>query len=128
MILNVKCKDCPEPTKFVTGFWDGKDETHGCLYDCKNTDCIIKALMDAAATQIAQEQAKIQEVNGENGIYAGKLAALRRDAHVSTRKMAEIAGCGVAEYSAYEHERKLFPIDIYQTCMEYVKRKGPCKC
>ena len=39
MAINAKCNDCEEPTKYVVGFFDGKNGIHGCLYDCHNEEC-----------------------------------------------------------------------------------------
>lgn len=38
MAINAKCNDCNEPTKYVVGFFDGKNGIHGCLYDCHNEE------------------------------------------------------------------------------------------
>ena len=29
MVINAKCNDCKEPTKYVVGFFDGKNGIHG---------------------------------------------------------------------------------------------------
>lgn len=36
-------------------------------------------------------------------------------------KMAKTINCGCAEYSSYEHERKPFPKELYQKCLNYLK-------
>lgn len=59
-------------------------------------------------------------MNGDKDMYAGYIAALRRDAKVSMFKMAQIAGCSSADYSAYEHERKEFDSEVYRKCKEYL--------
>ena len=120
MAINAKCNDCKEPTKYVVGFFDGKNGIHGCLYDCHNEECAIKQIMEVSASKDIQERAKIQIANGNNGMYAGYIAALRRDAKVSMFKMAQIADCDLAEYSAYEHERKEFDPEVYRKCKEYL--------
>jgi len=120
MAINAKCNDCKEPTKYVVGFFDGKNGIHGCLYDCHNEECAIKQIMEVSASKDIQERAKIQIANGNNGMYAGYIAALRRDAKVPMFKMAQIADCDPAEYSAYEHERKEFDPEVYRKCKEYL--------
>lgn len=75
-----------------------------------------------SASKDIQERAKIQIANGNKGMHAGYIAALRRDAKVSMFKMAQIAGCSSAEYSAYEHERKEFDPKVYQRCKEYLNK------
>lgn len=122
MAINAKCNDCEEPTKYVVGFFDGKNGIHGCLYDCHNEECPIKQIMEVSASKDLQERAKIQIANGNKGMYAGYIAALRRDAKVSMFKMAQIADCDPAEYSAYEKERKEFDPEVYRKCVEYLKK------
>lgn len=121
MAINAKCRDCNESTKYVVGFFDGRN-AHGCLYDCHNEDCEIKQIMEVSASKDIQERAKIQIVNGNKGMYAGYIAALRRDTKVPMYKMAQIAGCDPAEYSAYEHERKEFNPEVYRRCKEYLDK------
>lgn len=94
MVLNAKCKDCKESTKYVVGFFDGRN-AQGCLYDCHNEDCEIKQIMEVSASKDIQERAKIQIVNGNNGMYAGYIAALRRDAKVTMFKMAQYSGISI---------------------------------
>lgn len=65
---------------------------------------------------------EIQLANGDKDMYAGYIAALRRDAKVSMFKMAQIADCDPAEYSAYEHERKEFDPEVYWKCKEYLDK------
>ena len=59
--------------------------------------------------------------NCQKGMYAGYIAALRRDARITLYEMSKIAGCSPAEYSAYEHERKEFDPEVYRKCEEYLK-------
>lgn len=85
-------------------------------------ECTIKQIMEASASKDIQEMARIQLANGDKGMYAGYIAALRRDAKVSMFKMAQIAGCSSADYSAYEHERKEFDPEVYWKCKEYLDK------
>lgn len=41
---------------------------------------------------------------------------------MSMFKMAQIADCDPAEYSAYEHERKEFDPEVYWKCKEYLDK------
>lgn len=54
MAINAKCNDCEEPTKYVVGFFDGKNGIHGCLYDCHNEECPIKQIMEVSASKDLQ--------------------------------------------------------------------------
>lgn len=70
-----------------------------------------------------QKSMKIQEINGKHGMYAEKIAALRRNSKITMMKMSQIARCSPAEYSAYEHERKPFDPEVYKKCKAYVRRE-----
>lgn len=120
MLINRECIDCEEPTKFVVGFYDGPKWNHGCLFDCKNSSCSLNQIFRLAESENIQKSMKIQEINGKHGIYAGKIAALRRNSKITMRKMSQIAGCSPAEYSAYEHERKPFDPEVYKKCKAYL--------
>lgn len=88
MVINAKCNDCKEPTKYVVGFFDGRNDIHGCLYGCNNEECTIKQIKELSASKEIQQREKIQFANGDKDMYAGYIAALRRDAKVSMFKMA----------------------------------------
>ena len=121
MFINAKCNTCSEPTKYVTGFWDGENGEHGCLHDCKNTECLVNQLHKISESQAMKDRMHIQELNGAKGMYAGYIAAKRKYARIPMYKMAQISGCSPAEYSAYEHERKEFDPEVYRKCVEYLK-------
>lgn len=120
MLINRKCEHCNEPSKRVVGFWDGARGKNGFLYDCENGKCGVRQLIKATETKAMQERIKIQNINSQKGMYAGYIAALRRDAKISMMEMSKIAGCNPAEYSAYEHERKPFDEEAYRKCEEYL--------
>lgn len=129
MILNGKCNACKEPTKYVAGFFDGLRGRHGCLFDCKNERCEVYQVKRFTESEAVEERIKIQNLNSQKGMYAGYIAALRKDAKITMMKMAQIAGCGPAEYSSYEHERKEFNPEIYRKCEKYLKEKeGGGRC
>ena len=91
MVLNSKCNTCKEPTKFVVGFYDGP-RSKGCVYDCKNKECGVYQIRRFSESKEVQDRIKIQNLNSQNGMYAGYIAALRRDAKISMMKMSRIAG------------------------------------
>ena len=123
MVVNAKCNSCKEPTKFVVGFYDGSKGKHGCLIDCKNVKCDIYQLKRIGESEAIEKRIQIQNLNSQNGMYAGYIAALRKDAKVTVIEMAKVAGCGLAEYSSYEHERKEFDPEVYKKCERYLKGK-----
>ena len=112
MLLNTKCERCNEPTKHVVGFWDGENGKSGFVHDCENEKCEVRQLIKVTETKAMQERFRIQNLNSRKRMYAGYIAALRKDAKISMMEMSKIAGCSPAEYSAYEHERKPFD-DVY---------------
>lgn len=122
MLINLKCDACKEPSKYVTGFYDGKKGKHGVLYDCKNELCEVNQLMRAAEAEDIQKRLEVQDMNSQREISAGYVAAKRRDARLTMMQMSQIGGCSSAEYSAYEHERKPFDLEVYKKCIDYLKR------
>ena len=103
MLLNTKCERCNEPTKHVVGFWDGENGKSGFVHDCENEKCEVRQLIKVTETKAMQERFRIQNLNSRKRMYAGYIAALRKDAKISMMEMSKIAGCSPAEYSAYEH-------------------------
>lgn len=93
------------------------------MFDCNNKVCEVYQIRRFTESKEVQDRIKIQNLNSQDGMYAGYIAALRRDAKISMMKMSKIAGCSLAEYSSYEHERKEFDTEIYQKCEKYLKEK-----
>ncbi|WP_337934189.1 helix-turn-helix transcriptional regulator [Enterocloster sp.] len=120
MLINTKCERCNEPTKHVVGFWDGENGKSGFVHDCENEKCEVRQLIKDTETKAMQERFRIQNLNSRKRMYAGYIAALRKDAKISMMEMSKIAGCSPAEYSAYEHERKPFDEEAYKKCEEYL--------
>ena len=127
MVVNAKCNPCKEPTKYVVGFFDGPRGRHGCLFDCKNERCEVYQVKRFTESEAVKERIKIQNLNSQKGMYAGYIAALRKDAKITMMKMSQIAGCSPAEYSSYEHERKEFDPEIYRKCEKYLKENMDCQ-
>ena len=107
--------------KICNWIFDGDKGKHGCLYDCKNTECVVNQLHRISESKAMKDRMHIQELNGAKEMYAGYIAVKRKDARVSMYKIAQIAGCSPAEYRAYEHERKEFDPEVYRKCVEYLK-------
>ena len=96
MSVNARCVGCKEPTKFVAGFYDGPRGEHGCFYDCENEACAVNQILRCAESKEAQKMMQIQEDNGRLGMYAGEIAALRKDAGLTIMQMSQMAGCSPA--------------------------------
>ena len=122
MLINAKCNDCKEPSKFPVGFWDGKNDRHGCLYDCKNTDCEIKIMLDALAKQRENECSVVVKVNFENTIVAKNITIARRLKHITIHELSVMTGISCADLSAYENERKAIPVTHYENIMESISK------
>lgn len=80
MLLNTKCERCNEPTKHVVGFWDGENGKSGFVHDCENEKCEVRQLIKVTETKAMQERFRIQNLNSRKRMYAGYIAALRKDA------------------------------------------------
>ena len=124
MEIYEKCNTCADPTKRPVGFWDGADGTHGCLYDCSNDACEVYKRNKQKDREAEQRRLTVRVENTKNGIDVKHLVDLRKEQKISIRKMTEIAGCSAAEYSAYEHEREVFPTEVYRKCMNYMTQAG----
>lgn len=92
MLLNTKCERCNEPTKHVVGFWDGENGKSGFVHDCENEKCEVRQLIKVTETKAMQERFRIQNLNSRKRMYAGYIAALRKDAKISMMEMSKIAG------------------------------------
>lgn len=122
MKFDVSCDDCNEPSKYVTGFWDGENDSHGCFYDCMNQECKVRQNIAKVELENAQKKRDVQNENFRRGISAIHIITLRRDAGLTMMQMSQVAGCSPAEYSAYEHERDAFDPVVYWRAMKYLKR------
>lgn len=124
MVINIdaECEKCNDPTKRPVGFWDGTFG-HGCIYDCENHDCEMKVLKEITANEAIRTRERVQKANGRRGMFAGYIAAKRRDAKVSLYTLSGITGCTPVEYSNFEHERREFPEKVYRKGMAYLEKR-----
>lgn len=120
--INAECEKCNDSTKRPIGFWDGANGKHGYIYECKNRNCETKQLKELTERVAKENKERVQEENGRKGMYAGYIAAKRRDARVSKCTLAKITGCTPGEYSAYENEQRAFPDKIYKKGLAYLER------
>lgn len=122
MLVNAKCNNCKEPTKYVVGFFDGKNDSHGFLYDCKNMNCDTKKLLDTLAKQREKEQSNIAEENWKNSIVAKNMTVARISKGMTIYELSEKTGLSSADISAYEHERKAIPVAHYEKIMDSISK------
>ena len=108
MVVNAKCNACKETTKYVAGFFDGPKDRHGCLFDCKNEQCEIYQVKRFTESEAVKERIKIQNLNSQKGMYAGYIAALRKDAKITMMKMSQIALLLSAWYLATCRKQSLY--------------------
>lgn len=120
--VNAKCNDCKEPTKYVVGFWDGENDSHGCLYDCKNIDCETKKLLDVLAEQRENERSDVANENWKNSIVAKNITVARNLKSISIYELSTMTGISSADISAYENEKKAVPVTHYINIMESISK------
>lgn len=125
MVINIEeeCEKCSDPTKVAVGFLEGTDGKHVGIYDCRNQECTWRLIKELEAIEAERTRARVQKANGRRGMFAGYIAAKRRDAKVSMYTLAGITGCTPAEYSNYEHERREFPENVYRKGMAYLEKR-----
>lgn len=125
MVIDIeeKCEKCSDPTKVAVGFLEGTDGKHVGIYDCRNQECTWKLVKELKAREAERTRERVQKANGRKGMFAGYIAAKRRDAKVSMYILAGITGCTPAEYSSYEHERREFPEKVYRKGMAYLEKR-----
>lgn len=115
----LQCGDCKEPTKRITGFWDGKSPitgkfTHGCFYDCSNTDCPVKQMSDEFDIEAKRRKFEVQEENKRNGVDIGRLKKSRITARYSICDIADKFNISTSLYSSWENERLAIPYKWYR--------------
>ena len=114
-----RCRECTEPTKYISGFWDGSDlngdDTSGCFYDCNNAGCAIKQERAIRAAAAEEERQRIRVETADNETDASTLVDMRKAAQCTLQTAADIAGISAAEYSAMEQERKVIPSQLYNS-------------
>lgn len=120
--IDAECEKCKDQTKRPVGCWDGANGKHGYIYSCENHNCETKQLKELMGRTAEKNKERVQQENGRKGMFAGYIAAKRRDARVSKYTFAKITGCTPAEYSAYENEQKVFPQKIYRKGLAYLER------
>lgn len=112
------CEKCSQSTKRPIGFWDGEDgegeADGGFMYTCDSQECPIAQQRRADEEERARRQAAAHEANLKEYISAEQFRSARREARMTLKEAADLAGVTPAELSAYENEREPFPPDIYR--------------
>jgi len=55
--MKENCQTCNDPTKYISGFWDGAKGTSGQMFDCNNLNCEIKQGRNKAINTAEEERA-----------------------------------------------------------------------
>lgn len=115
------CEKCGQSTKRPAGFWDGENErgelTGGFTYTCDSQECPIAQKRRAEEEERARRQAAARAANRKEFISAEQFRSTRREARMTLKEAADLAGVTPAELSAYETEREPFPPEIYRGVM-----------
>ena len=115
--MNEKCQNCNEPTKHITGHWDGRGEngkhTSGNLYSCHSTTCPEAIEARKLGEEARQRQATVIEENQSNGVDIAGMKVLRQKAEITLRKAAAMLGISAPLYINYEQQREPMPKNLY---------------
>ena len=114
------CYNCKEPTKHVVGFWDGKNDSNGCLYDCNNKSCKVKIMIDSSKDKDMTNRINVQKINGENNVSISCLKIARLDAGIPTFNIANYLDIPVVVYNSYENEQTIMPKELYDKAISFV--------
>lgn len=99
------CAFCEEPSKFVIGYYDGENGS-GKVYACKKTECTSnKNVLQTGKKKLSDE--------------IKTLVRQRIRAGLTMYDAATFVGVNSAEYSAWEHEKKPIPKEIYDKLIHY---------
>ena len=88
----------------------------------QNTDCQYNDMAEKQKSA-TEKRKEAQEINRKNGVDVRKLVKLRIPAQFNLVEAAEIVGVRTAQYSAWERERELFPVDKYNELLKRYKQE-----
>lgn len=114
------CERCLEPSKCVTGFWDG-DNCSGRLYDCNALTCLIKHVRTVRQREENLNRNAVIAANQKNGVDVLKLKRMRLNTKCILYDMSRILHIFCAEYSAFECQRKSIPLELYVFALSYLE-------
>ena len=116
----IQCESCTEPTKHLV-FCDAENESWN-RWMCQNTDCQYNDMAEKQKSA-TEKRKEAQEINRKNCVDVKKLVKLRIRAQLNLVEAAEIVGVRTAQYSAWERERELFPVDKYNELLKRFKQE-----
>lgn len=113
------CKDCNEPTKYVTGFYDGQDyfgkPTGGFLYCCYSNTCEMKLEMEKRAVETDEEISIIKDKVLGCGMNMQKVDEKRVKLGVTIKYLCEQANISPVVYCQYRKYSKEIKLNTYAT-------------
>jgi len=121
------CQTCNDPTKYITGLWDGANGTHGAIYDCHNLDCGVKQANIEKSMAIKENIIAVVEENSRNNIQMLFIRLRRKELLITIMKMSRLLGISPVTYSDYEMCRVALPVEMIER-IEDVFRKEMGKC
>jgi DNA-binding transcriptional regulator YiaG len=107
----MKCDECNDTTRYVTGLWDGPNGTHGKLFDCRNLNCETKIDKEKVYTYLAEERKGVIKINDGNSIFMDLVKQKRKQLEITIIKMARSLGISPSMYCNYEQCREPLPIE-----------------
>jgi len=111
-INHANCKSCSEPTKRITGFWDGTDGWHGKIYSCRNINCEIRKRELELAEKAQANEKLVEETNLKNSIHIDTIKKRRKELRITIAKISKKLSIPCSLYCDYEQLRKPLPIDV----------------
>lgn len=117
------CESCKDPSRQISGFWDGHDKntgkrTSGAVITCSNTSCPDYRSPDDY--DHIYDSVKLENKKAQIDISA--LQMLIRQKGLLIGEAADIVHIGPAELSAYLHERRPFPRERFQRLFDELSK------
>jgi len=120
----MNCQTCNDPTKYITGLWDGKGGAHGILCDCRNYKCKIKQNRVRETNYSEENRNNVIIENAKIGISMERVKMQRRELLITTFKMAKLLGISPSDYSNYEMCRVALPVEMADRINEVFRENG----
>jgi len=108
----MNCQTCTNPTKYIFGLWDGKNGSHGAIFECNNLDCELKQNRLKASDDSEENKRTVTIINESNNVFMQKIKAKRKELQIAIRAMADGLGVSPSNYSNYEQGRVVVPVEM----------------